>query len=172
MDVRLMQLRLRVGLGSLLILFLSACQPAVPIPATLYTPDIAGIVTVVAPGNGRIIMFTLADGTVVTIDGAKSTVIKGSGNASIGDLLLTDHTFTWMSSLRISGNIDALAGCFELRNSGVDDGDYIKFTNGLRLRKASDFDPGIAHESKNGLYDYPQAAFCVDAAGVATSYGR
>lgn len=138
-----MQLRLRVGLGSLL-LSLYACQPSLPIPATLHTPEVAGGVSVVAPGNWRITIFTLADGTVVTIDGAKSTVIKGSGNGSVGDLLLTDQTSTWLSSIRIDKNADAPAGCFDLPDSGIDDGDYIKFTSGLRLRKAAGFDSGRA----------------------------
>ena len=110
------------------------------------------MINAVDRGPGRVTMFTLADGTVVTTDFAKATVVvKGSGNASVGDLLLTDHTSTWLSSLRINSNADAPAGCFDLPNSGVDDGNYIKFTTGLRLRKASDFDPGRAQNG--GLPD-------------------
>jgi hypothetical protein len=166
-----MQLRLRAGLVSLGAILLSACQPALPIPATLHTPEVVGVVAAVTPGADRITTFALSDGATVTIDGAKSTVIKGSGNGSIGDLLLTDQASSWMSSLRVNSNADAPAGCFDLPNGGVDDGDYIKFTNGLRLRKAADFDPGIARQSTNGLYDYPQVTFCVDSTGSVASYG-
>ncbi|MEO8437692.1 MAG: hypothetical protein ABI562_04475 [Chloroflexota bacterium] len=166
-----MQPRLRAGLASLSVFLMCACQPAIPIPATLYTPEVAGVVSAVTPGDKRVTTFTLTDGTVATIDGAKSTAIKGSGNASVGDLLLTDHTSSWMSSLRMNSNADAPEGCFDLPNSGVDDGDYVKFTNGLRLRKAAGFDPGIAGQSTNGLYDYPQVRFCVDSTGSITSYG-
>lgn len=171
MDVRQMQLRLRVGLGSLLILWLSACQTPVPIPATLYTPEVAGIVTAVTPGPARIRMYTMTDGTVVTIDGAKATEIKGSGNASVGDLLLTDHTSTWLSSLRTASPGVAPAGCFYLPAAGVDDGDHIKFTNGLRLPKAAQFDPGLGHATPGGEYGIPEFAFCVDASGAVTKYG-
>jgi hypothetical protein len=162
-----MQPRLRAGLASLSVFLMCACQPAVSIPASLYTPEVAGVVSAVTPGTGRTSTFTLTDGTVVTIDGARSSVVKGSGNASVGDLLLTDHTTAWMSSLRIDTNADAPPGCFDLPNSGVDDGDYIKFTNGLRLRRAADFDPGRA---QNGVYQIPQVGFCVNSSGAVTKY--
>jgi len=156
---------------SLSAILVSACQPTLPVPATLYTPEVVGLVATVTPGAGRITTFALAHGAMVTIDGARATVIKGSGNASVGDLLLTDNTSSWISSLRLSSITDAPAGCFDLPNAGVDDGDYIKFTSGLRLRKAVNFDPGIARENTNGLFDYPQITFCVDSTGAVTTYG-
>lgn len=61
----------------------------------------------------------------------------------------------------------APAGCFDLPNSGVDDGDYIKFTNGLRLKKGTNFDPGRA---QNGIYQIPQVGVCVDSSGAVTKY--
>jgi hypothetical protein len=104
-----MQFQLRAGLDSLSLILMSACQPALPIPQTLHTPEVVGVVAVVTPGANRIRTFTLTDGATVAIDGAKSTEIKGSGNASVGDLLLTDHTTSWISSLRLNSN-DAPAG--------------------------------------------------------------
>lgn len=166
-----MQFRIRVGLVSLFASLMYACQPPLPIPATLYTPEVVGVVTAVTPGAGRITMFTLTDGTVVTIDGAKFTNVKGSGNASVGDLLLTDHASTWLSSLRISTNVDAPPGYFDLPNSGIDDGDYIKLTNGLRLPKAAQFDRGLALGTPGTEYGIPGLTFCVDASGAVTRYG-
>ena len=113
-----------------------ACQPALLIPATVHTPEIVSIIAAVTPGADRIGTYLLTDSATVTIDGAKSTVIKGSGNASVGDLLLTDHASSWMPIATEFGRRQS-PGCFDLPNAGVDVGDYVKFTNGLRLRKLS-----------------------------------
>jgi hypothetical protein len=139
-------------------------------PGDAIHAEVVGLVTAVTPGAARIRMYTLSDGTVVTIDGAKATDVKGSGNASVGDLVLTDHAGTWLSSLRISTNADAPPGCFGLLVSGVDDGDYIKFTNGLRLPKAAHFDHGLALGTFGTEYG-TGLTFCVDASGAVTRYG-
>lgn len=125
------------------------------------------MVTAATRDAGSITMFSLADGSQVTLDGAKYTYINGGGNASVGDLLLTDQAATWMSSLRINRNADAPPGCFDLLEGGIDDGGYIKFEGGLRLPKAADFDPGAA---QNGVYQIPLVGFCVDSSGAVTKY--
>jgi hypothetical protein len=72
-----------------------------------------------------------------------------------------------MSALRTDPVPQAPPGCFGLPAAGLDDGDHIKFDNGLRLPKAASFDPGPA---RNGVYDWPQHTFCVDAAGKVMLY--
>jgi hypothetical protein len=58
-------------------------------------------------------------------------------------------------------------GCFDLLLGGVDDGDHIKFENGLRLPKAAGFDPGRA---KTGVYQIPLVGFCINSFGAVTRY--
>ena len=111
----------------------------------------------------------MTDGTSVTIDYAIAKVIDGSGNGDAGDLLLTDDPPTWATALRIPSG-EHPPGCFLLATNGVDDGDHIKFGNGLRLPKAATFNAGI-YAPTNGEYNYPQVTFCVDDAGFVTSYG-
>jgi hypothetical protein len=157
----------RAGPILLIAVGLFACQPSVSIPATVYTPTIAGVVATTTQGPGRTNVYTLADGTSVTIDYAVTKALDGSGNGSVGDLLLTDDSSAFMSSLRIDPNPDLRPGCFGLRENGVDDGDHIKIANGLRLPKAADFDQGQAHD---GVYQIPLHAFCVDDIGEVTLY--
>lgn len=80
----------------------------------------------------------------------------------------------WIALVDMSpGGPQMPADCFGLDAKGADQGDAIVFDFGLRLPKASDFDPG--GQFPDGRYDAPgggggPARFCINPDGEVTAY--
>jgi hypothetical protein len=137
--------------------------------AEVLTPTTAGVVTKVARLAGRNVAYYLTSGQVVEVDLATADLTRG--DAGEGMLLLTGTEGggrTWLEGLYRNTAADVPGGCFQLMTTGVGNGDSIDFSNGLRLRKAPDFDPGPA---SNDRYEFERVSFCINHRGEVLSYG-
>jgi len=96
--------------------------------------------------------------------------VGAPGGPGPGNLLLSgvDRSGrTWLIGLPFD-EVGRPAGCFRLFATGIGVDGWIDMSNGLRLRKAADFDPGT---TKDERYATEQSAFCVNSRGEVTSYG-
>jgi len=146
----------------------AGCLPAArPEPLV---PTVAGVVAEVEQLGGARVAYRLETGEVVEIDFNKDEVPEGTRGATQGDLLLSgtrQSGRTWLIGLPFD-EIGRPPGCFRLFATGVGGNGWIDMSNGLRLRKAADFDPGT---TKDERYATEQSAFCVNSRGEVTSYG-
>lgn len=151
-----------VALGS------AGCLPAAT-PEPL-VPTVAGVVAEVEQLAGARVAYRLETGEVVEIDFDKDEVPEGTRSAVQGDLFLSGTNRsgrTWLIGLYPSP-VETRPGCFVLEATGIGIDGSIEMSNGLRLKKAADFDPGSAKDER---YATERSAFCVDSRGEVTSYG-
>lgn len=133
-------------------------------------PTTVGVVTEVERLAGRSVAYHLASGEVAEVDLA-SADLTPDGGAGEGMLLLTGTRGsgrTWLIALYPNTAADVPPGCFQLLATGVGNGDSIDFSNGLRLSKAPNFDPGPA---ANDQYNLERVTFCIGERGEVLSYG-
>jgi hypothetical protein len=148
---------------------LAGCWPALDIPAKQRRPETVGLVTsqVLTPSIGLVV--TLEDGQTLTFPDWGAVALNGSV-PRVGDLLMAGTTDgqPWAISIYPATAEDAPPGCFQLLTRGKDDDGGIVTSLGLRLDRAPDFKQAFGED---GLYDGPNIAFCLNAKGVATSWG-
>ena len=130
-------------------------------------PSVAGVVVEVArlPDGG--VTYGLQNGESVEIPSQKRVLL--GGEPLVGELLLAGSEpdgSQWVAGVSQSPNAND-SGCFWLTSNGKDVADQIETTDGIRLRKASDFDPGLA---KGGDYSSPRGYFCLNEKGEVSSY--
>lgn len=149
----------------------AGCLPAAT-PEPL-VPTVAGVVAEVEqlPGRGRTFAYRLETGEVVEIDHESALILGAPGGAGVGNLLLTGTNRlgrTWLIGLPLNPVVESHPGCFRLIATGIGVDGSIDMSNGLRLKKAADFDPGA---TKDERYATDRFAFCVNSRGEVTSYG-
>ena len=136
------------------------------------TPTTIGVVTGVERLSDRIVAYHLTSGQVVDIDLTTADLTRGpAGGAGEGMLLLVGTERgdrTWLLGLYPNTAADVPKGCFQLLATGIGHDDSIDFSNGLRLPKASGFDPGPA---SNDRYELERVSFCINDRGEVLSYG-
>ena len=137
------------------------------IPADLRTPSVIGVVEEVTelPDGGE--TYRLANGQ--TADVASHKEILLGGEPIVGELLLLGSDpdgGQWVAGVSPSPHANE-PGCFWLPGTGRDANDSIETTGGLRLPKATDFDPGLI---RDGQYTSPQGHFCLNGNGEVTGY--
>lgn len=145
------------------------CFSAAPEPLT---PTTIGVVAEVEQleGRGRTFAYRLETGEVIEIDHATADILGAPGGAGEGNLLLSgteQSGRTWLIGLPLD-EPGRPPGCFRLIATGVGVDGWIDMSNGLRLKKATDFDPG---STKDERYATERFAFCVNNRGEVTSYG-
>lgn len=147
------------------VLGVAACDaggPALTIPSTLRTPELAGVVETVEPRSGPPPLVRLVGGT--TYDPAGATPIVQVGTLAAGSLLLAGTQPTpWYGYLE-----EFVPGCYALVTRGRDDGTTVVTEDGLRLTKAPGFS---APHDPNGVYERPNDQFCLGPDGLVTGYG-
>jgi hypothetical protein len=138
-----------------------AGDPALEIPSTLRTPEIAALVQTVEPRSGSPLV-RLVDGT--TYDPTGATLIVHAGSLEAGSLLLAGtQPAPWYVYLA-----EFVPGCYALVTRGRDDGTTVVTEDGLRLTKATGFS---APHDPNGLYVRPNDQLCLGPDGLVTGYG-
>jgi hypothetical protein len=169
-----MPVKIHRRFAGLLVLFgviavISGCWAAQNIPGKQRDPDTVGIVAsqVLTPDAGLVV--TLEDGQTRTFRDWGAIALKGSV-PRVGDLFMSGTTDgqSWAIDIQPATAEDAPPGCFQLLTGGKDEGSQIVTALGLRLDRAPDFKQAYGQK---GLYDGPNIAFCLDANGVATSWG-
>jgi len=142
----------------------AACDaggPALAIPSTLRTPEIAAVVETVETRSGPPLVH-LVDGTTYDPTGATSLVHRGT--LAAGSLLLAGTQPTpWYAYLA-----EFVPGCYALVSRGRDDGTTIVTEDGLRLTKAPGFS---APHDPSGVFERPNDQFCLGPDGLVTGYG-
>jgi hypothetical protein len=133
-------------------------------------PATVGVVTEVERLAGRSVAYHVASGEVAEVD-LVTADLTPEGGAGEGMLLLTGTRGsgrTWLIALYPNTAADVPPGCFQLVATGVGSGGSIDFSNGLRLPKAPNFDPGSV---ANDQYNLERVAFCINERGEVLSYG-
>lgn len=151
----------------------AACRPAASEPSEPLIPTSAGVVADLEqlPNKGRTFAYRLESGVTVEIDLAEADVIGAPGGPGVGNLLLAGRKATgqaWVIGLPLNSSVDSPPGCFRLIATGVGSGRWIDMSNGLRLMKSEDFDPGSVGDER---YTVERFAFCLNAKGEVISYG-
>jgi hypothetical protein len=153
----------------------SACDTGVDIPDVVREPQVVGEVLTREPvvdqsPNERRYLYELAGGDMVDLD-LNSALRVGNGPAPDEGFLLLygaepDGPWFWSGPLRD----DPVTGrqCAYVGGPALEQGGWIVFEIGLRLRKASDFDPA---EIRNGEFTSPTRVFCINEHGEVTRYG-
>lgn len=141
-------------------------------------PSIVGVVEEVEQlaGRGRTFSYRLEEGEVVEIDLATAEILGGPGGPGEGNLLLTGTNpsgRTWVLGLPRHPVVESHPGCFRLEGTGIGVDGWVDLSNGLRLKKAADFeaenlDPDLASDER---YVMERFAFCLNSRGEVTSYG-
>lgn len=149
----------RAGLPLVLSVLLTGC----PGPATLptgapdrvYDPELVGVITSIQEVEGGVNV-ALDDGESVRIATGTPSI---AGRISKGDLLFYGERDgrAWYATAYPGDET-----CFVLQESAIDEDALIRFSSGLRLPKAPDFDPGIA---TNGEYARIGHFLCIDRHG-------
>jgi hypothetical protein len=136
-----------------------------PFAKTLRTPEIVGVIESVNDEGGYGPLVTIADGQELALgiqgavqgaDGSRFAPLEFSGNPRVGDLVIAGRQpslwYTTVVHLNI-GTPEKPNECYLLDGSGTENADSFDFDYGLRLTKASDFDPLDAngHDFKAGL---------------------
>jgi hypothetical protein len=133
-------------------------------------PEIIGVIKNSEIVGDSLWRYTLHTGEEVTIDYDEYEGLDGSaGGQDVGTLLLAGRTAgqDWYMGLpprtmRPAGLLTEY-DCFFIGVFATDGGEFLLFDNGLRLRKADDFDP--RSHIVDGRFDNPQAALCVTEDG-------
>lgn len=153
----------------LLVLLLAGCGGTVDIPATLRTPEVAGVVVeaVRLPDGGR--AYRLADGASADIPSQKEVLL--GGEPLVGELLLagTDPDGRrWVAEISLSTAIGRPPGCFDFPDQGRARDGWIETNSGFRLPRASDFTD--ARDYPNDEFASDRGVFCLNERGEVTSY--
>jgi hypothetical protein len=133
-------------------------------------PTTVGVVTSVEPLAGRTVVYHLSSGKVLEVDLAAVNILAPGGPGE-GDLLLSGAESsgrTWIAGLFPYVAADAPSGCFRLAATGIGEDGWIDLSIGVRLRKASNFDPGPI---SNDRYVMERLSFCINGDGEVLSYG-
>ena len=150
----------------------SACGPATSEARESLIPTSAGVVAELeqVPNKGRTFSYRLESGAAVEIDLAEADIIGAPGGAGVGWLLLSGTKASgqaWIIGLPSDPVVSSHPGCFRLEATGMGHDRWIDMSNGLRLKKAQDFDPGSVKDER---YAVDRFAFCVNSKGEVTSY--
>jgi len=155
----------------LLLLLLTGCGGTVDIPATLRTPEVAGVVVEIVrlPNGGRV--YRLANGARADIPSQKEVLL--GGEPLVGELLLagTDPDGRrWVAGVSLSGSagIGRPAGCFDFPGQGRARDGWIETNGGFRLPKAADFRD--MRDNPNDEFASDRGTFCLNERGEVTSY--
>jgi hypothetical protein len=144
-------------LVTFVVLSAGGCQPEV-----IRVPTIAGVVQAIEP-DAQGARYVLNTGEVVLNQGRdKELHPPGAGTPRVGDLLVvgSDSEGTWY--VLIAGSSTGQGRCFAFRVNGVDRGDSIDTSIGVRFPKTADFDPG---PDTDGNYNEQPHGFCVNDRG-------
>jgi hypothetical protein len=144
----------------LAVLLVGACESQPKVPA------LAGVVQAIEPLQGQDERYVLETGDVVINQSRDDQLYPpGHGSARVGDLIIagTEGHATWY--LVIGAGPPSAAGkpCFWLSVTGVDRGDSIDTSIGIRLQKTADFDRG---PDTDGVYNEQPHEFCLDERGA------
>lgn len=145
-------------LAVFLVVLVGACggQPKIPTQA--------GVVRAIEATPTQAARYVLDPGEVV-IDIGKDVQLYGGGSPQVGDLLMVgvDGQDTWFIVIRPGAPMANDRPCFPLSLTGVDRGDAIDTSIGVRLPKAADFDRG---PDTDGKYNEQPHLFCLDEHGA------
>lgn len=133
-------------------------------------PTTVGVVTTVERLADRTVAYHLSSGKVLEVDLAAVNVLA-PGEPGEGYLLLSGAESsgrTWIAGLFPNVAADVPPGCFHLAGTGIGDDGWIDLSIGVRLRKASNFDPGSI---SNDRYVMERVSFCINGNGEVLSYG-
>lgn len=156
-----------VGLALLVAGSIVGCSSARPgrVPTTI------GVVTSVVQVTGRTYAYHLDTGQVVNVDLSIARVLLPDGGPGVGYLFLSGTEpsgQTWVAGLYPYAAADVPPGCFQLVATGIGHDGSIDLSIGIRLLKASNFDPGPISDDR---YVMDRASFCIGADGAVLSYG-
>lgn len=154
----------------LLVLLPAGCGGTVDIPATLRTPEVAGVVVEIVrlPDGGRW-RYRLADGQTLEVDYDQTTNLLGG--PQIGRLLLagTDPDGRrWVAGVSLSTAIGRPPGCFDFPDQGRASDGWIETNGGFRLPKAADFYD--SRDNPDDEFASDRGVFCLNERGEVTSY--
>jgi hypothetical protein len=140
-------------------LTLTACHAPGPLPTDnpthVYDPEVVGVIASIREIEGGV--------TVVLDDGRNVRIATGTpsiaGRISEGDLLFygEEDGKAWYGTATPRDE-----PCFKLEGTAIDEGRLIRFSSGIRLPKAPDFDPGVATD---GEYAWVGHFLCIDRSG-------
>jgi hypothetical protein len=154
----------RTVLGSAVVALLSSACTGMDRPADVFEPTEIGVIDSIDGIRNMQFALRLEDGTNLDVDLAEGTYEPASRTPNVGDLFVYVEDVggqPWMLAVSGQGN------CFMIQAPAIDEGGYLVFESGLRLPKASDFDPGWP----GPLEEYAdQAHFCVNREGVVTHF--
>ena len=140
---------------------IAGCRTEVPRPVTVYELSASGVVESVEEiEGGRRVWF--AGGESIELD--YGAVSLGSDPVPAGYLLLVGSNGSTTAYVTLWDHEE----CWVLNEPAVDDGTHLVFDFGLRLPKASGFDPG-----PNDTARFPsfREGFCINPAGEVVRYG-
>lgn len=133
-------------------------------------PTTVGVVTSVERPAGRTVVYHLSSGKVLQVDLTAANVLA-PGEPGEGYLLLSGAETSgriWLAGLFPYLAADAPPGCFRLSATGIGVDGWIDFSIGIRLPKATTFDPGPI---SNDQYAMERLSFCINGNGEVLSYG-
>lgn len=163
-----------VALATLLAGLLTGCVPSEQQTseptAVALVPTTVGVVTSIERSAGRTVAYHLSSGKVLQVDLAAANVLS-PGEPGEGYLLLSGTEAsgrTWIVGLFPYVAADAPPGCFRLAATGIGVDGWIDFSIGIRLPKASTFDPGPISDDQ---YVMERLSFCINGNGEVLSYG-
>jgi hypothetical protein len=154
----------------------SACRPGASEPSEALVPTSVGVVVELEqlPTKGRTFAYRLESGATVEIDLAEADVISPPGGAGVGWLLLSGTKASgqaWIIALPSDPVAESHPGCFRLTATGIGNGAFIDMSNGLRLRKAQDFEAEIPPDLASAeRYETERFSFCLNSNGEVSSY--
>ena len=146
-----------LALVTFVVVSAGGCQPEVKVPT------IAGVVQAIERTDTQANRYVLDSGAVtIDVSGDDGLYPLGGGSPRVGDLLVvgSDGEATWY--VLIAGSSTGQGRCFVFAVNGLDRGDAIDTSIGVRFPKAADFDRG---PDTDGNYNEQPHAFCVNDRG-------
>ena len=153
---------------ALLVATVGACGPAARVGLT---PTTIGVVASVEPTTGRTYAYHLSSGMIFPIDLSAADILLPDGGPGPGYLLLSGTEPSgriWVAGFPPYRAADVPPDCFQVVATGVGVDNSIDLSIGVRLRKATSFDPGPISDER---YNLDRASFCVNGNGEVLSYG-
>lgn len=148
----------------------TGCDTGIDIPDVVREPEVAGEVERRVDLAEGPIQLTLSGDALIELDRMTATNLRPGTDPNEGDLLLygTVPNGPWFWSGPLLDDPITGRQCAGIAGPALDDGDAIVFEIGLRLPKASDFDPA---EQRDGVFSNPAREFCIDERGEVTRFG-